>query len=71
MMAKDPFAEEERKNRRERQRFWRSVSRVGDFYAWLLGAVAVLTLLSLLFSMFVFVRQSVTVFLNTLFGGIL
>ncbi len=67
----DPFVEEERKNRRERMRFWRSVNRVGDFYAWLIGAVAVFALLALLFSMFTFVRQSASVFLNTLFGGVL
>ena len=67
----DPFAEEERKNRRERLRFWRSLSRVGDFYAWLIGVVVVFALLALLFSMGAFVRQSVTVFVNTLFGGIL
>ena len=66
----DPFAEEERKNRRERLRFWRNVSRVGDFYAWLIGAIAVFALLALLFSMFAFVRQSATVFLNTLLGGL-
>ena len=66
----DPFAEEERKNRRERLRFWRNVSRVGDFYAWLIGAIVVFALLALLFSMFAFVRQSATVFLNTLLGGL-
>ena len=66
----DPYAEEERKTKRERQRFWRNVSRVGDFYAWLIGAVIVFALLALLFSMFSFVRQSVTVFLNTLLGGL-
>ena len=66
----DPFAEEERKSRRERLRFWRNLSRVGDFYAWLIGAVVLFALLALLFSMFSFVRQSVTVFLNTLLGGI-
>ena len=66
----DPFAEEDRKNRRERLRFWRNVSRVGDFYAWLIGAVVLFALLALLFSMFSFVRQSVTVFLKTLLGGI-
>ncbi len=66
----DPFAEEERKNRRERLRFWRNVSRVGDFYAWLIGAIVVFALLALLFSMFAFVRQSATVFLNTLMGGL-
>ena len=66
----DPYAEEERKAKRERQRFWRNVSRVGDFYAWLIGAVIVFALLALLFSMFSFVRQSVTVFLNTLLGGL-
>ena len=56
---------------RDRQRFWRSVSRVGDFYAWLIGVVIVFALLAILFSIFTFVRQSVSVFLNTLFGGIL
>ena len=66
----DPFAEEERKNRRERLRFWRNVSRVGDFYAWLIGTIVVFALLALLFSMFAFVRQSATVFLNTLLGGL-
>ena len=66
----DPFAEEERKSKRERLRFWRNVSRVGDFYAWLIGAVIVFALLALLFSMFSFVRQSATVFLNTLLGGL-
>ena len=66
----DPFAEEERKKRRDRLRFWRSLSRVGDFYAWLIGAVVVFALLALLFSMWTFLRQSVTVFLNTLFGGL-
>ncbi len=66
----DPFAEEERKTHRERLRFWRNVSRVGDFYAWLVGAVILFALLALLFSMFSFVRQSVTVFLKTLLGGI-
>ena len=66
----DPFAEEERKTRRERLRFWRNLSRVGDFYAWLIGAVVLFALLALLFSMFSFVRQSVTVFLKTLLGGI-
>lgn len=66
----DPFAEEERKSRRERLRFWRNVSRVGDFYAWLIGAIIVFALLALLFSMFAFVRQSATVFLNTLLGGL-
>ena len=66
----DPYAEEERKTKRERLRFWRNVSRVGDFYAWLIGAVIVFALLALLFSMFSFVRQSATVFLNTLLGGI-
>ena len=66
----DPFAEEDRKNRRERLRFWRNVSRVGDFYAWLIGAIVVFALLALLFSMFAFVRQSATVFLNTLLGGL-
>ncbi len=66
----DPFADEERKTKRERLRFWRNVSRVGDFYAWLIGAVIVFALLALLFSMFSFVRQSVTVFLNTLLGGL-
>lgn len=66
----DPFAEEERKSRRERLRFWRNLSRVGDFYAWLIGAVVLFALLALLFSMFSFVRQSVTVFLKTLLGGI-
>ena len=66
----DPFAEEERKTYRERLRFWRNVSRVGDFYAWLVGAVVLFALLALLFSMFSFVRQSVTVFLKTLLGGI-
>ena len=55
---------------RERLRFWRNVSRVGDFYAWLVGAVILFALLALLFSMFSFVRQSVTVFLKTLLGGI-
>ncbi|MBQ4435387.1 MAG: hypothetical protein IJJ80_10840 [Clostridia bacterium] len=66
----DPFAEEERKTKRERLRFWRNLSRVGDFYAWLIGAVVVFALLALLFSLFTFVRQSATVFLNTLLGGI-
>ncbi len=66
----DPFAEEERKTRRERLRFWRNLSRVGDFYAWLIGTVVLFALLALLFSMFSFVRQSVTVFLKTLLGGI-
>ncbi len=66
----DPFAEEERKTRRERLRFWRNVSRVGDFYAWLIGAIVVFALLALLFSMFAFVRQSATVFLKTLLGGL-
>ena len=66
----DPFAEEERKSRRDRLRFWRNVSRVGDFYAWLIGAIIVFALLALLFSMFAFVRQSATVFLNTLLGGL-
>ena len=66
----DPFAEEERKTKRERLRFWRNLGRVGDFYAWLIGAVVVFALLALLFSLFTFVRQSATVFLNTLLGGI-
>ena len=66
----DPFAEEERRARRDRQRFWRNLTRIGDFYAWLVGAVILFALLALLFSMFSFVRQSVTVFLKTLLGGI-
>ena len=66
----DPFAEEDRRNHRERLRFWRNVSRVGDFYAWLIGAIVVFALLALLFSMYTFVRQSATVFLNTLLGGL-
>ena len=66
----DPYAEEERKTKRERLRFWRNLSRVGDFYAWLIGAVIVFALLALLFSVFTFVRQSATVFLNTVLGGI-
>ena len=66
----DPYAEEERKTKRERLRFWRNLSRVGDFYAWLIGAVIVFALLALLFSVFNFVRQSATVFLNTVLGGI-
>ncbi len=66
----DPFAEEERQQRRERQRFWRNVSRVGDFYAWLIGVVAVFALLALLFGMYGFVRQSVAAFLSTMFGGL-
>ena len=51
-------------------RLWRSVSRIGNFYGWLIGIVVVFALLALLFSMFGFVRQSVTVFLRTLFGGL-
>ena len=66
----DPYAEEERKSHRERQRFWRNITRVGDFYAWLIGAVIVFALLALLFSMYSFVRQNAVVFLNTLIGGL-
>ncbi len=66
----DPYAEEERRQRRDKVRLWRSVSRIGNFYGWLIGIVVVFALLALLFSMFGFVRQSVTVFLRTLFGGL-
>ncbi len=67
-MTTDPFAAEERAQRRERQRFWRNVSRVGDFYAWLIGALIVFALLALLFGLYAFVRQSAVVFINTMFG---
>ena len=42
----DPFAEEERRARRDRQRFWRNLTRIGDFYAWLVGAIVVFALLA-------------------------
>lgn len=66
----DPFAEEERRARRDRQRFWRNLTRIGDFYAWLVGAIVVFALLALLFGLYAFVRQSAVVFFNTVFGGI-
>ena len=48
----DPYAEEERRQRRDKVRLWRSVSRIGNFYGWLIGIVVVFALLALLTTLY-------------------